>query len=156
MAQKITLVGWPKLSKIPLLLCSLTTACLLRLVAEAPLAARSAQPGPALSHLNGVKRTNGVQAAIDALVCGPADQHLAPDWEAHDCLCQAHQLTVILNLARDVVHLQSGSSATRLYFCQALLHELDSPEVQNSTVTQGPRGGGPPRAPGAGRGGGGE
>ena len=72
-----------------------------------------------------MERANGVQAAVYALVCGPTDQHLAPDWEAHNCLCQAHQLTVILYLARDMVHLQSKSEYL------ALLHALRSPEVQN-------------------------
>ena len=55
-----------------------------------------------------------MQAAVDALVCGATDQHLAPGWEAHDCLCQAHQLTMILDLARDVMHLQTGSSTVLL------------------------------------------
>ena len=74
-----------------------------------------------------MERANGVEAAVDALVCGPTDQHLAPDWEAYNCLCQAHQLTVILDLARDVVHLQSKSEYL------ALLHALGSPEVQNNS-----------------------
>ncbi len=46
-----------------------------------------------------------MQAAIDALIGGAADQDLAAHWEPYNSLCETHDLAMVLYLASHMVHL---------------------------------------------------
>jgi len=52
-----------------------------------------------------VVKLDGVQTAVDSLVCGAAQQHLASSWEAHQGFCQAHHIPSILHLPCHMMHL---------------------------------------------------
>lgn len=52
-----------------------------------------------------VVKLDGVQTAVDSLVCGAADQNLASSWEAHQGVCQAHHIPSVFHLPCHMMHL---------------------------------------------------